>query len=226
MAAAAWLVFTQSAQAQIPVTDVASLTQQVQQVLAWSQQASQMVQQYQKMSEQLNAIRGTRGMGQLLNTPQARQQLPDGFLGQFDKLRSLGVGGASSDARAIYESIRTFDCAAQFPNNQQSRLSCEAGAMVHPTNLALIGRSISSSQARMTQLQGLMSAIDSADDTKAAQDLSNRINVEMALLQNEKMMMDMALAQQEREAKLLKQQKKEAGVKRLTDPGVNPFAQP
>lgn len=223
-AAFVWLGFTAGAAAQIPVTDVASLTQQIQQVAAWSKQYSQMVQQYQTMTAQLNAIKGSRGMGQLLNQPQLRQQLPTDFLGQFDRLRAQGAGGASSQATAIYESIRTYNCASQFPRDQQARLSCEASAMVTPTNLALIEQSLAASQSRMTQLQGLMATIDAAHDTKAAQDLANRISLEQALLQNEKMMMDMALAQQERQAKLLEQQKKEAGLKRLTGPGTNPFA--
>jgi type IV secretion system protein VirB5 len=225
IAAALTLGFAASASAQgIPVIDAAGLMQQIQQVAAWSKQYSQMTQQYQMLSNQLSAIKGARNMGQLLNVPGVRQQLPSDFVGQFDKLRSLGAGGATPQAHAIYESIRTFNCAAQFPTNQTSRLSCEASAMVTPTNLSLINSSIESSQGRMVQLQGLVSAIDTAEDVKAAQDLSNRINMELALLQNEKMMLDMALAQQERQARLLDQQKKEAGVKRLTEAGYNPFA--
>jgi type IV secretion system protein VirB5 len=224
-AAVTWLVFGGSAVAQIPVTDVASLTQQMQQVAAWSQQYQQMTQQYQQMTAQLNAIKGARGMGQLLNNVSVmRQELPTDFIGQFDKLRSMGAAGATPEAVAIYDSIRTFNCSSQFPKNQLARLSCEASAMVNPTNLSLINKSIASSKGRMGQLQGLMSAIDGAEDTKAAQDLSNRINMETAILHNEKMMMDMALAQQERQAKILDQQKKEAGTKRLTEPGFNPFA--
>jgi type IV secretion system protein VirB5 len=221
---AAWaLLAAPASHAQIPVTDAASLTQQIQQVAAWAQQYQQMVQQYQRMTEQLNAIKGPRGMGQLLNLPGVRQQLPEGFLGEFDRLRSLGIGGASSDSLAIYNSIRTFDCSAQYPKDQPARLACEASAMVNPTNLALIGRSISASQSRMTQLQGLMSAIDGAEDTKAAQDLANRISLETALLHNEKMMMDMALAQQERQAKLIEQQTMEASMKQLKQGGYRPF---
>lgn len=224
-ATAASFVLAASAVAQgIPVIDVAQLGQQILQVKAWAEQYSQMMQQYQKLTEQLDAIKGARGMGQLMNIPALRQQLPADFVSQFDRLRSLGAAGATGEAVAIYNSIRTFDCASQFPNDQASRLSCEASAMVNPTNLGLINKSIESSKSRVTQLQNLINAIDSASDIKAAQDLSNRINMEVALLQNEKMMMDMALAQQERQAKLLDQKKKEEGVKRLTQPGFNPFA--
>ncbi len=224
LALVATMGLASGAHAQIPVTDAMSLAQQIQQVMAWAQQYQQMVQQYQTMTNQLNAIKGGRGMGQLLNLPGVRQELPTDFLGEFDRLRNSGAGGASNEAQAIYASIQKFNCTAQFPTNQMGRLSCEASAMVHPTNLSLINRSIASSQGRVSQLQGLMGAIDGAQDIKAAQDLSNRINIEMALLHNEKAMMDMALAQQERQAKLLDQQKKEAGIKRLTEAGFNPFA--
>src|SRR6478672_426119 len=98
LALAAWLALAGNALAQIPVTDIASLTQQMQQVAAWSKQYQQMTQQYQQTTAQLNAIKGARGMGQLLNTPSQRQQLPTGFVAQFDQLRSLGAGGATPEA--------------------------------------------------------------------------------------------------------------------------------
>lgn len=220
---AACLFACGSASAQIPVTDVASLTQQVQQVAAWAQQYKQMVDQYQQMTQQLAAIKGARGMGQLLNVAGVRQSLPDDFVSQFDQLRNLGVGGASPDAIAIYDSIKKYSCDQQFPNSPPSRLQCQATAMALPSNIATINKALTSSKGRMGQLQGLMSQIDGASDIKAASDLSNRINMEVALLQNEKMMMDMALASYEQQAKLVEQQKKEAGVKRLTERGTNPF---
>lgn len=224
LAGASWL-FAASALAQgIPVIDAAALVQQIQQVAAWANQYSQMVEQYQKMTEQLNAIKGMRGMGNLLNVSSLRQQLPTDFISQFDKLRNMGAAGATAEAIAIYDSIKTFNCASQFPSNQASRVSCEASAMVQPTNLSLINKSITSSTNRMTQLQGLMSTIDSADDIKAAQDLANRISLEVAVLQNEKMLMDMALAAQENQAKLNQQQRIEQGLKKFSEGGSNPFS--
>jgi type IV secretion system protein VirB5 len=224
IAAVAVMATKASAQG-IPVIDVANLAQAIQQVTAWSNQYSQMVQQYQMLTNQLTAITGTRGLGEILNAAGLRQQLPADFVGQFEQLRSLGFAGASPAATAIYQSISTFNCASQFPNDQKGRLSCEATALVVPTNISLINTSIASSQDRVRQLQGLMSHINAADDAKAAADLSNRITVEMAMLQNEKMMMDMALAQQQAQAKLLEQQKTEAGLKRVTSTtGTNPFS--
>lgn len=221
-----WLIalMSTSASAQgIPVIDAAALAQQIQQVVAWGEQYRQMVEHYQRLGEQLNAIKGARGMGQLLNTAVGRQVVPQDFVAQFESLRSLGSAGASPAAAAIYNSIKTFGCSDQFPRDQQARLRCEATAMATPQNAAFINQSLATSRDRVSQLQGLISQIDSADDIKAAQDLGNRIQAETALLQNEKMMMDLALASYERQVKLLEQQKKEAGVKRLTEPGSNPF---
>lgn len=207
----------------IPVIDAASLTQQLLQVSAWAEQYSQMYQQYQMLTNQLNAIKGARGMGALLNTPGIRQALPSDFVTQFDAIRSLGSVGASQGAQAIYNSIKTFGCEQRYPTDQKGRLQCQASAMVVPQNIDFINGSIASSQGRVGQLQGLIGQIDQAVDAKAAADLSNRINAEIALLQNEKTMMDMALAQLQAQQRLLDQQQKEAGTKRLTEPGVNPF---
>ncbi|MDP9897353.1 type IV secretion system protein VirB5 [Variovorax boronicumulans] len=219
------------AHAQIPVTDVASLTQQIQQVMSWAQQYQQMIDQLQNQKEQIEnqvkqikAVTDGRGMSQL-GADMKRQALPADFLQQYDRLRSQGSSGASSGARTIYAGIKTFDCAQKFPNDQASRLSCEASAMAIPQNVDVINTSIDSAKQRQQQLQSFIGRVDTADQ-KAASDLSNRIASEIALMQNEKMLMDMALQQQQQQLALTQQKQAEEGAKRLTrgsGGGANPF---
>ncbi|WP_218668887.1 type IV secretion system protein [Variovorax sp. KK3] len=219
------------ASAQIPVTDIASLTQQVQQVMSWTQQYKQMIDSLKNQKEQIDnqvrqiqSLTGGRGMANLAGN-MLRQELPADFLTRYDQLRSLGAGGASSGAKAIYEQIRTFDCAQRYPGNQRDRMNCEATAMAIPQNLDLINGSLNSAKQRQSQLRQLGAAIDTSD-AKAAADLSNRMSLEIAYLQNEKMMMDMALQQQQQQLALSQQRTAEEGAKRLTRSnggGANPF---
>lgn len=219
------------AHAQIPVTDVASLTQQIQQVMSWAQQYKQMIDQLENQKKQIDnqlqqikAMTNGRGMSQIASDMK-RQALPADFLDQYDRLRSQGSSGATSGAKTVYAGIKTFDCAQKFPNDMASKLSCEASAMAVPQNVDLINTSIDSAKKRQQQLQGFMGQVDTADQ-KAAADLSNRIASELAFMQNEKMLMDMALQQQQQQLALTQQKQAEEGAKRLSrgsGGGSNPF---
>lgn len=222
--ALSFAVCSSGAFAQIPVTDLLGLAQDIQQVASWVQQYQQMVEQLQNQKNQLEAVTGSRGMS-LLASNMTRQELPQDFVGTYDKLRSMGKYGASNDARAIYDTIRVYDCATKYPTNQNQRLMCEARAMAAPENVSLINRSIGSAQQRQNQLKQMQASIDTSD-AKAAQDLNNRISLELAHLQNEKLMLDMALQQRKEQLELTQQQAAEEGARRLSrgsGGGTNPF---
>lgn len=219
--------------AQIPVTDVASLTQQIQQVMSWMQQYEQMIESIEKyktqienQEKQIKAITGGRGMGSLQSSG-TQQKLPSDFTSIADKLRSQGAGGASAGAKAVYDSIKTYACAERFPKDVASQRSCEASALAIPSNIALLNDSVDSAKKRQNELKSYAGSIDSASDAKAAADLTNRLTLEVAYLQNEKMMMEMAAKQLEEQKKLTAQKKAEEGTKRMTNSsggGTNPFA--
>ena len=104
VAAAALTAAVGSANAGIPVIDVANLAQAVQQVIAWGQQYTQMAQQITTMQDQYtqltntyNSMTGNRGLGTLLNgavDQAARRYLPAGGA-QIGQLSS-GVAGFGS----------------------------------------------------------------------------------------------------------------------------------
>ena len=222
-------LFGASAHAGIPVIDAAALVQDIQQVLAWGQQYSQMYQQYQQMVQQytkqietLQNFTGSRGMSALASDTGIRQALPSDFMQSFDQLRTMGAGGANGSAKAIYDKIKTYGCSQQLTDANQIK-TCEAIAMSTPTALAMLDTTLQKSQQRAGVIQGLISQIDGAADAKAAADLGNRIQSEMSLLQNEKLMMDMAIATQTQQLALVQQQRAEAAKKRMVIGGTNPF---
>lgn len=209
----------------IPVIDAAALAQQVQQVLAWAQQLQEMAKQYETMKSQLEAVQGPRGMGALLNNNAVRQVVPSEYSQQYELISKVGTSGASQGAKAIYNSVSKYDCTQQFPNNEASRINCESQAMRVSENASFIASTISSSQARVADLQVLLSKIDTAMDVKAAADLQNRIAIESAILENEKVGLDMALASQTAQKEVMALQRREEGKKAVMENTVNPFSQ-
>jgi type IV secretion system protein VirB5 len=179
-----------------------------------------MEQQFNQMKAQYDAITGSRGMGQLMNNP-TRQALPQDFTQSYDKLMTLGQGGASQDARKIYNVIKKLDCSRyQDPN---AKLSCEAQAYAEPENAAYINGALAASQARAQQLKQLLSQVDSTTDLKASTDLANRIAAEQAMLQNEQILVNLALAQRQSQSGLVVQASAEEGKRAIRENTANPF---
>jgi type IV secretion system protein VirB5 len=223
-----------SARAGIPTIDVISIAADA---LSWMTQFAEVAKQieeakrqydqlkrnYEQAKKTADALKGDRGMGLLLDDASVRQSIGPDFERQFDNIRAMGTAGATAEARGVYNSIKSFDCTKQFPTNADARKGCEARVMMIPTQVALLTDSIKRSRDRTKELQKLIAQVDSAEDMKAAADLQNRIASEVALLNNEKTMMDMAQAQIKAQAELNEQASREAGLKRIVGGGTNPF---
>lgn len=217
--------------AQIPVTDIASLTQQIQQVMSWMQQYQQMIdqlnnqkEQIQNQVKQIEQLKGGRGMAQLAAN-MTRQSLPEDFVRQVDQLRQMGSAGSTAGAQAIYAAVRTFDCSQRFVANPAAVKSCDTTTMITPTKIDMINKSIDSAKRRQQELSAFVNSVDTSD-AKAAADLNNRISAESAYLQNEQIQMNMALAFLDEQRKLTEQQQQEEGVRKLNRAnggGSNPF---
>lgn len=214
----------------IPVVDVAHIAQTV---LIYQQHVKELAQlieqvktaknQLEEAKKTLSSITGARGMANLVNMTGIRQALPAGFMTTVDSIRSLGAAGASKDARAIYDSIKRFGCDQQHKIDGDMRRLCEVQAYSAPTTLSMLQDSVKRSETRSAKLGDLLRSIDTGD-AKAAMDLQNRIQVEVAMLANEKMLMDMALQSQKAQQELVSQQLKEIGEKNLTSKkGFNPY---
>lgn len=212
--------------AQIPVTDATAIERawagHVEQITKWADQLNAMKQQYDQLQRQYDSITGSRGMGELMSNA-TRQFLPDDFTQSYQKLVSLGQGGASSEARQIYDAIKQMGCTNY--QDLQARRSCEAQAYAEPENAAYIGDALSFAQERAQQLQQLLSQVNVASDMKAVADLGNRIAAEQAMLQNEQTLVNLALAQRQSQLVLVAQAKAEQNRKRLLENQRNPLAE-
>ena len=160
-----------TAHAQIPVTDLASITNnvtaQVETIAQWAQQLQQMKAQIDQYKQQYQAITGARGMGDLLNDTEINSALPADWSSVLSSVKST----------AAYATERK-----KYPTND-SLPKANAFYDVMASQNATMSDLFSKSNARMKQVQKLMGQIDSASDPAAKQDLANRLVSEQNVIQ-------------------------------------------
>ena len=94
-----------SAVAQIPVTDVANLTQQIRQYIQMGLEYQRQFEQLTAARNQVEAITGNYGLGELLNDNtyrDARRYTPTTWRDTLKILEAGGLPGSVADVRRIY----------------------------------------------------------------------------------------------------------------------------
>lgn len=174
--------------ATIPVVDVASLQQLVQQMLAWQQQLRGMQSQLAQLQQTRTALTGSRGMDQLLRQSSAeRNYLPPDWTA-MDALMHGGSGAYDSLARSARELIAanakiTVDELNRMP--AWSRAILVAARQSAATQQAFTRLAYEHSSARFAALGSLIDKIGATPDVKAIAELQGRIAAEQAMLANE-----------------------------------------
>lgn len=195
LAAVGLTVAVGSANAGIPVIDVANLANSLQQVIAWGEQYTQMVdqintmrQQYAQLQNTYNSMTGNRGLGTLLNgavDQAARRYLPADAT-QITQLGS-GVAGFGSLQATInrYKTSVTTISPTTFTAGSPAANTLSALVDSLATRQA-VGEAAYTSQAQRTaDLENMISTIGSADDPKAIAEINARITAQQALVANE-----------------------------------------
>lgn len=175
-----------AASAQIPVTDVAAITNQTQQFI---QQYANMVQQLTQLQNQLEqakqqyaALTGTHGMSNLLNEAY-QDAIPTDWRGT---LASMNGGSSMSSL-------------AQQISSEASHLNQSYFGVVDPkvvatlqsdmdgaaTGQAANAQIYNATANRYERVQQLMGQIDQAQDLKSINDLQARIQIENSMMQNQ-----------------------------------------
>jgi len=185
------------ARSQIPVTDIAVLTQQIQQVLSWAQQYSQMVQSLQNEVNQItqltntyNAMTGSRGLGGLLNGPAQlsdRRALP----GDFSQIYNLyngsivtGYSALSARITALRGTLSTLP-PGYFAGGSDADAELSRTMTQLATQRAMAETAYQTTTNRVPNVESLMSSIGSANDPKAMSELQARISAEQVLTAND-----------------------------------------
>ena len=164
-------VFAGAAQAQIPVTDVASIStsvaNQVESIAKWTQQFNQLQQQITQYQQQYAAITGPRGMAALLDNSALKAALPADWQ---QVLTDVKKTSAYLTERGKYPT---------FSNAPKANAMYDVVASQNAIMSDLYGKA----NSRLSLIQSLTAQIDSANDPAAKADLANRLISEQNAIQ-------------------------------------------
>ncbi|MDM0022687.1 type IV secretion system protein [Variovorax saccharolyticus] len=193
--AAAAAMMPWQARAGIPVIDMTAVANLIQQLGAWQQQLSGMQRQYDQLTQShaqlqqtYSAMTGTRGMEQLLPTPDlARNYLPPSFgeLMNTVNATSGGYSGLASQVQSIMRANSILSSSQLSALSPEMRQVVEQGRQASAMFSAMSQGAYQNTSQRFSALQQLVDRIGTARDPKAIQDLQARIQAEQSMLTNE-----------------------------------------
>jgi type IV secretion system protein VirB5 len=181
------------ASAQIPVTDIAHITQnatnQAANIAKYVEQIAQLKNQLQHMQRTYDAMTGSRGMGGLINDPSSRHYLPSDYQSMLSSV-STGTGDLSGLASRILANNAVLNADQLAVLNPSTRQIIAQQRAQSASQSAAAQMAFQQASQRFTTLQTLIDSIDRQTDPKAIQDLQARIQAESVMLQNEKAKLD------------------------------------
>ena len=182
----------------IPVIDVASLTQAIQQVMHMLEQIATMKEQLDtaksqldNATTQLNRISGSRGMGSLLHSTYDLAVT----VNQDEILEDLGLRSAEENGLVGAE--------AELYDERNQHVAQWLGQSQ---------KSLEQTQERFSELSKLVAKVNDCPDQKDILDLQARIQAEQTLLQNETIKLSMLKAQSEAREAAHKQKIRQAAM--------------
>lgn len=204
--------------AQIPVTDVASITksaaQQVETIAKWKMQYEQMISQIDQAKQQYDSLNGSRGLGNIMNDPALRDYLPGNWQGVYDNVKTGGYSGLSGSGQSVYNANKIYDACARLLAAVE-RTACEAQAAKGAQDKGFALDAYNAAKNRINQIDSLMAKINQTQDPKAIAELQGRIASEQANIQNEQTKLQMYSMVAAAEDRLQQQRQREINTQIL-----------
>lgn len=202
--------------AQIPVTDSASIAQQVtnqvETAAKWKIQYDQMITQIDQLKQQYASVTGSRNLGQILNNAELRDYLPDDWQTVYDSVKHNGYAGLSGTGLMVYDQNKIYD-ACQYLTVTQQRMACETQAVKGAQDKGFALDAYDKAKSRIEQIDQLMAKIDQTPDPKAIAELQGRLTAEQVLIQNEQTKLQMYQMVANAEDRVQQQRQKEINAK-------------
>jgi type IV secretion system protein VirB5 len=172
--------------AAMPVIDVRAITQMVSQLRTLQSQLTTARDQLTQARSAFTSTTGSRGMQNLLGNV-TRNYLPADWqqLAAVMQDTSQAYGQLASDVQQLIHGNAVLSAAQLAQLQPTERALVEEGRRNTATLAALTRQALATSGSRFTQLQQLVSAIGTATDPKAIDDLQARVQAETAMLQND-----------------------------------------
>lgn len=208
-------VTTQSAFAGWPVTVIADIPTQMNQMVNHAQslkdyavildQLENMRQQYEQLQRDYESATGSRNLGNILKNPLLDNYIPDSWQDVERNIRRNGYEGLSGAAKALRNTSRVFD-ACEYIHDAQAKRTCAAKAVRPVQEQTYANQAYDKSAQRSEQIDALMDQINATTDPKSIAELNARITSELVMMQNEQTKLDMYMASAKAEKALLEQQ--------------------
>lgn len=165
----------------VPVIDATAIAHAVTQIELLKNQIEQARQSFE-------AVTGSRGIGALLNSELdriGRRYLPSSFYDLQRITAGTPAGAQLLNLVNYYKDQLSRSLPVRFPTGSPQATMYEQMIEQQAANKALLHAAYESVEARLQNIETLMSAIDSTSDMKGAEELNARITSESALVQNE-----------------------------------------
>lgn len=179
-----------SAKAQIPTTDAIAAAQRLTAI-------TNAINQLTQMKAQVAALTGNSGIGMTLNAAGLHNYLPDQWESIYSKVQSGQLNGLSSATTQILQQEGLTNAAT----TGQQRINNTLAA-----NKAMAQSAYDNSIARLQNIQSLMQQSNLTQDASQKADLNNRLQAELAMVQNEQTRLGLATQLQQAETQLAQQQ--------------------
>ncbi len=181
------LVAPLCANAQLAVIDPANIAENIRQLVQMELAYARQLEELTRAAEQVEAITGHYGIGELLNGDlyrAARRYTPTTWRDTLRILDAGGLPGSVTDVRAVYgeraESLAIIG-ADEYNRLNPDAPNAQAFERRRDTNLAAVAvaeTSYDHTQTRMANYETLMGQIESAENSKTIADLQARITAE------------------------------------------------
>lgn len=200
----------------IPVIDVASLIQTIQQVMNDITAINNQVQQIVQLQDQTRSISGIRNLGEVFNDPRLRNYVPAEAYIQINAINTAGYSGLSGTAKALRDRHMVYNC-QDLSGDEQTR--CQATLAQPYQQKGLLQDAMKSAAGRLTQIQSLMRQINATGDQKAVLEIQARLGAENALLAHEMSQIQMLQGMSDSEERIARSRERERQYQMLSRTG-------
>ncbi len=214
-----------AARAGIPVIDVASLAQAIADAATMLEQLGQLEQQlttlkdtYTQAQRQVEAIKGARNLGQILNNPALQNYIPKDARQVMTGIQQGGYSGLSSSAKALRDAAKVYNCENLADAGERS--GCEVELNKPYQYQAYFQDALQPAASRTEQINQLLERAGSTQDAKEIAEVQARIAGEGALLQHELSQINLMRSMAEADARVAEARAKELQRARASRTGT------
>ncbi|MDH2998055.1 hypothetical protein A1D22_09215 [Pasteurellaceae bacterium LFhippo2] len=210
----------------IPVIDGAQIGNQIQTWVVEAQRWQQQIQQYKDDFENqknqllqqsgilqgLTGLRDMKGLLNELNSTLKDVRDIDKWLGDSDQILKYGRDILDSSLKKAFDEYGATNLCKN--NSSLIQKKCEGEIIVELLKRKKIETNAKKLEGRISTIESIANRMKNAKDAKEAQDLSNAMQTQIALLQTDKLAMDLALST-EQYNKVQADKQKQDEIKRI-----------